>query len=260
MPHNNKRNDENNIVMMKIISYLTTILIILFSNISNKSMAQKYIGNKAPLIEKPYLELPLGTIKPEGWLREMLIRQKNGATGQLDRLYPKVMGERNGWLGGDGDQWERGPYWIDGLLPLAYILDDQELIAKAKPWVEWAIASQQPNGYFGPNTDYPPEPGLQRNNAHDWWPKMVMLKILQQYHSATNDERVIKLMTNYFSYQLQTLPEKPLGNWSFWAEYRAGDNLQAVYWLYNRTGDKFLLDLAKLLHEQSYDFVDMFLN
>ena len=48
----------------------------------------------------------------------MLIRQKNGATGQMDTLYPLVMGERNGWLGGDGDQWERGPYWIDGLLPL----------------------------------------------------------------------------------------------------------------------------------------------
>ena len=75
-----------------------------------------------PLYDKTlYAELPLGAIKPEGWLKEMLIRQKNGATGNLDRLYPAVMGKRNGWLGGDGDQWERGPYWIDGLLPLAYI-------------------------------------------------------------------------------------------------------------------------------------------
>ena len=73
----------------------------------------------------------------------MLVRQKNGATGQMDKLYPLVMGERNGWLGGDGDQWERGPYWIDGLLPLAYLLDDTQLKAKVQPWIEWALNSQR---------------------------------------------------------------------------------------------------------------------
>ena len=108
------------------------------------TLAPQYIGNRAPLYQKPYIALPLGAITPEGWLRHMLVQQKNGATGHLDELYPLVMNERNGWLGGNGDQWERGPYWIDGLLPLAYILDDKELIAKTKPWVEWAIASQQP--------------------------------------------------------------------------------------------------------------------
>ena len=54
----------------------------------------------------------------QGWLKEMLMRQKNGATGNLDELYPLVMNKRNGWLGGDGDQWERGPYWIDGFCHL----------------------------------------------------------------------------------------------------------------------------------------------
>jgi hypothetical protein len=48
-----------------------------------------------------------------------------GLTGHLDERYPAVVGPRNGWLGGDGDGWERGPYWIDGLLPLAYLLQDQ---------------------------------------------------------------------------------------------------------------------------------------
>lgn len=228
--------------------------------LSNASMAQNYMNNRAPLIEKPYMELPLGSIKPKGWLREMLLRQKNGATGQLDELYPTVMGPRNGWLGGDGDQWERGPYWIDGLLPLAYILDDDSLKAKVQPWVEWAINSQKPNGYFGPDKDYSPEPGLQRTNAHDWWPKMVMLKILQQYYSATKDERVIDLMTGYFRYQLENLTEKPLGHWTFWAEFRSGDNLQAVYWLYNITGDEALLDLAEMIHGQGKDYTTKFEN
>jgi DUF1680 family protein len=220
----------------------------------------QYVPPKSGLIETPYQELPLGAIKPQGWLLEMLIRQKNGSTGSLDQQYPLVMGSRNGWLGGDGDQWERGPYWIDGLLPLAYILNDKTLIAKVKPWIEWSIKSQTADGYFGPSKDYPGEAGVQGDNARDWWPKMVMLKILKQYYSATGDKRVINLMTNYFKYQLKELPSKPLDHWTYWAKYRAGDNLAIVYWLYNKTGDKFLLELGDLLHKQSFDFTNSFLN
>lgn len=218
-----------------------------------------YLNNRHPLRPNPYIELPLGAIKAQGWLREMLLRQKAGSSGRLDELYPRVMSKRNGWLGGDGDQWERGPYWIDGLLPLAYLLNDPELIAKTKPWVEWAINSQQPNGYFGPRTDYPQEAGVQRDNCQDWWPKMVMLKVLKQYYSATNDQRVIKLMTNYFKYQLAELPKHPLDHWTFWARYRGGDNLMVVYWLYNQTGDAFLLNLANLIHKQTFDYTNGFL-
>ena len=234
--------------------FILSILLILSTL---PTMAQ--VGNRPPLRPNPYTELPLGAIRPQGWLHEMLQRQKTGMTGQLDKLYPLVMNQRNGWLGGDGDQWERGPYWIDGLVPLAYILNDKELIDKARPWIEWALKSQQPDGHFGPTTDYPHERGIQRNNSRDWWPKMVMLKVLKQYYSATRDERVIRLMTNYFRYQLQELPKKPLDHWTFWARYRGGDNLQVVYWLYNHTGDKFLLDLAELIHKQTFDYTGEFL-
>ena len=248
---------------MKLFPLIFSVLVILFCESCRRTeqnnTKQIYLQNRFPLFEKPFLELPIGTIHPEGWLKEMLIRQKSGATGNLDQLYPAVMGPRNGWLGGDGDQWERGPYWLDGLVPLAYILNDPDLIAKTKPWIEWALNSQQPDGYFGPVNDFPDEPGLQRNNSRDWWPKMVMLKVLKQYHSATGDERVIQLFLNYFRYQLKTLPDKPLGNWTFWSEYRGGDNLLNVLWLYNITGEEFLLELAELLHQQSFNFTDAFL-
>ncbi|MDE6086451.1 MAG: glycoside hydrolase family 127 protein [Muribaculaceae bacterium] len=249
---------------MKIFAKTITSLALLATPIivmaDNAPVQANYPNNRFPLVQKPYIELPLGSVKAGGWLKEMLERQKTGATGQMDKLYPEVMGPRNGWLGGDGDQWERGPYWIDGLLPLAYILDDKELKEKVQPWIEWTLASQREDGYFGPATDYPYEAGLQRDNSADWWPRMVLLKILQQYYDATGDERVIDFMTKYFRYQLATLPEKPLGNWTFWARYREGDNLQAVYWLYNITGDRFLLDLGDLLHSQGHDFVNMFTN
>ena len=218
-----------------------------------------HFPNRAPLNENPFIELNIGEIQPEGWLRTQLETMRNGLTGHLDEIYPEVMGPRNGWLGGDGDVWERGPYWIDGLLPLAYILNDKEMIRKVKPWIEWILSSQDEEGYFGPKTDRGYEEGLQRNNARDWWPKMVVLKILQQYYSATSDKRVIPFMTNYFKYQLKELPKNPLGHWTFWGERRGGDNLMVVYWLYNITGEPFLLELGELIHKQTFDWTGVFL-
>lgn len=215
-------------------------------------------GNREPLVHKPYSELPLGAVRADGWLEDQLQRMADGMTGHLDEIVPNIMGDSNGWLGGDGDKWERGPYWIDGLVPLAYILDDDALKTKAQRWIEWILASQQESGFFGPSVDLPNINGLQRTRTHDWWPRMVVLKILQQYYDATQDERVIPFMTNYFKYQLRTLPEKPLGNWSYWAVERGADNIMVVYWLYNITGDAFLLDLGKLLTEQTADWKGRF--
>lgn len=115
------------------------------------SINVNYLNNRYPLVTKPYMELPIGSIRPAGWLEEQMNRMCTGMTGHLDSIYSSVMGSRNGWLGGDGDVWERGPYWIDGLLPLAYIMNKKELIEKVQPWIEWTLASQKPNGYFGPD-------------------------------------------------------------------------------------------------------------
>ncbi|TWT42648.1 Non-reducing end beta-L-arabinofuranosidase [Botrimarina colliarenosi] len=222
-----------------------------------------YLTNRAPLAAKPYTELPLGAIKPQGWLHDQLERLAAGMTGRLDELYPEVVGPRNGWLGGDGDGWERGPYWIDGLLPLAHLLDDRQLLAKAERWVEWTLENQAPDGYLGPVPfDSPPaaEPGLQRDKRRDWWPKMVMLKVLQQHYMATGDERVVEALTRYFRYQLQRLPKTPLGHWTFWGNRRGADNLLVVYWLYNVTGEPFLLELGDLVHGQTHPYTHIFLH
>ena len=251
---------------------LLTLFILVFSSCNqNERIKDKtpdagisnYLQNRTPLQAKPYLELPIGAIQPDGWLLDQLERMKNGLTGHLDEIYPEVVGGRNGWLGGDGDGWERGPYWIDGLLPLAYILDDATLKGKVQPWVDWTLNNQQENGYLGPIPfDEVPnrEEGLQRGQRRDWWPKMVMLKILQQYYNATGDERIIAALTKYFKFQLKELPTTPLDHWTFWANRRAGDNLQVVYWLYNITGEDFLLELGDLIAQQSFPWTEVFLN
>lgn len=243
--------------------FLLIVLVISSCQEEDQNSRSNYLNNRPPLLSNQYLELPLGSILPEAWLLQQLKLMKSGLTGHLDELYPTVLGSRNGWLGGDGDGWERGPYWLDGLVPLAWILDDADLKAKAMPWIEWTLNSQTEDGYFGPvpfSEKPEPEPGIQKSPRRDWWPKMVMLKVLRQYYDATEDPRVIDLMTNYFRYQLRELPDTPLDNWSFWGNRRGGDNLMLVYWLYNHTGDVFLLELAELIHEQTFPWTDVFLN
>ena len=220
-----------------------------------------YITNQFPLVAQPYTALPLGAIKPRGMMLEMLNRQRTGLTGKLDSIYSLVCGPDNGWLGGTGDGWERGPYWLDGLVPLAYLLDDKVLKSKAQSWIEWSIRNQREDGYFGPvemKEGYTVIKGTQQDNREDWWPKMVMLKVLQQYYSATEDKRVLKLMTNYFRYMLKKLPEQPLDHWTYWGAQRGGDNLAVVHWLYNITKEKFLLELGELIHKQTFDWTKTF--
>lgn len=251
--------DNQNPKIMKIKTIFTALMVMLSTSLSaQKIEIAEPVFNRAPLVETPYAQLALGEIKPAGWLQAQMQTMLDGMTGNLDQIYEFVVGDNNAWLGGEGDAWERGPYWIDGALPMAYIMGDEELKAKALKWVEAILASQKESGYFGPDTDRPAIAGMQRNNAADWWPRMVALKILQQYYMATADKRVLDFMTRYFHYQVETLPSKPLNHWTFWGAERAGDNLLIVYWLYNITGDEKLLALGEILHSQSADWTARF--
>jgi uncharacterized protein len=251
------------ILKMKTNKLLTfTVLLGLLSyGAQVETLGQNYLANRTPLVREAYLPLPLGAVKPDGFLLKMLELQRDGLTGHLDSIYSVVCGQDNGWLGGNGDGWERGPYWIDGLVPLAYILDDEKLKKKAQEWIEWSLKNQRESGYFGPlplPKDAPKIKGTQQNMSEDWWPKMVMLKALQQYYTATEDKRVITLMDKYFRYQLENLEKFPLGHWTYWAEQRGGDNLAIVYWLYNMTGEPYLLQLADLIHKQTFNWTGVF--
>src|SRR4051794_39935014 len=207
------------------------------SGVSKSPTRRSAIKNRAPLAANAFYPLPLGSIRPRGWLRNQLEIQANSLGGHLDETWADV-GPDSGWLGGTGESWERGPYYLDGLLPLAYQLGDTRLIEKAKRWVDWTLDHQRADGEIGPPAN------------DDWWPRMVMLKVLTQYEEATGDARVIPLMTKYFNYELKTLPERPLRDWG---RYRWQDNVYSVLWLYNRTGKRDLLELAKLLHRQGYN-------
>jgi len=203
---------------------------------------QQAYENRPPLRPASMYLLPLTSIRPRGWLERQLRIQADGLSGHLDELWSDV-GPNSAWLGGTGEAWERGPYFLDGLVPLAYLLDDAKLKAKVQKWVDWTLTHQRPDGSIGPLTN------------QDWWPRMIMLKALTQYQEATGDPRVIPLMQRYFAFQARELPKRPLQDWG---KYRWQDELVSVLWLYNRTGDSSLLNLARDLHDQGYDWKPQF--
>ena len=200
------------------------------------------VKDKLPLASAAFFPLPLGSIRPRGWLLEQLRIQSQGLSGHLGEIWADV-GQKSGWLGGAGESWERGPYYLDGLLPLAYLLDDTRLKAIAQRFIDWTLEHVWANGMIGP----------AKND--DWWPRIVMLKALTQYQELTGDPRVIPTIDRYFRLQLVELPKRPLRDW---AKFRWQDELLSVIWLYNRTGSAYLLDLAQLLHKQGYDWMEDF--
>ena len=219
-------------------------LIVCLALCASPAAAADAVENRAPLVKTPYYLLPTGAVKPAGWLERQLRIQADGLTGHIEEFWPDL-GPNSAWLGGTGEGWERGPYYLDGLVPLAYQLNDPRLIERARKWVNWTIENQRPDGGIGPFKN------------QDWWPNFVMCKVLTQYQEASGDKRVIPLLEKYFAYMNANLEAIPLKQWAI---FRWQDQVLSVLWLYNRNGDPKLLELAKKLKQQGHDWPGQFVD
>ncbi len=208
-----------------------------------------YVSNREPLLPSPLVKLPIGAIEPRGWMRTQLELQAEGFHGQLLKLSRFLDKEGNAWLNlkGEGSHgWEEVPYWLKGYSNCAYVLQNQAMIDEVRGWIEATLRSQKPDGWFGPDEG---RKGVASRitGRTDLWPNMIMCFCLQDYYSFTGDERVIQLMTRYFQYLDQQVPADKLLN-GYWPVMRGGDLLYSVLWLYNQTGEKWLLGLAEKVH------------
>lgn len=208
-----------------------------------------YVSRRAPLEPSPLVELPIGSVRPRGWLLTCLERQRDGLVGQLGHVSAWLTKDGNAWLAPDGRGdwgWEEVPYWLKGYIELAHLLQDPEMIAEANVWIEAALASRRDDGNFGPVRRF------DDDGSQDFWANMVMLFCLQTHYEATNDERVLALMRAYFRYQLGVPDAAFLTH--YWQHMRGGDNLYSVYWLYDRMGEPWLLELGAKLHRHTVDW------
>lgn len=201
-----------------------------------------YASNREPLMPQQFIKLPAGSIKPGGWLLTQLQLQKDGLNGHLGEISAWLQKEDNAWLKSGGKWgWEEVPYWLRGYAGLSYLFEDKNMLDEAKIWIEAILNSQREDGNFGPYTEV--------NGSQDFWPNMIALWILQSYYEYTGDKRVVDFMTRYFHFQLTVSDEHFLK--SYWENSRGGDNLWSVVWLYNRTGDRKLLELAEKIHRNT---------
>ena len=213
-----------------------------------------YVGNRAPLLPSPLIKLPIGSVRAGGWLRRQLELMAEGFTGRLSGISQFCRFKGSAWTHprGEGQHgWEELPYWLKGYYNLGYALQDQRILAEARRWLEAVLASQRPDGYFGSQSNL--EGDRLGGKAPDLWPNMVMLCPLRSLYEATGEKRILDFMSKYFRWQM-TLPLDKFTPFS-WQNWRAGDNLDSIYWLYNRTGERWLLELARVNHERTADWV-----
>ncbi len=193
-------------------------------------------------MNRVYSRLKLSEIKVDGLLKKQLETQLKGLTGNISKIWYDLS-DNSAWLGGRGEAWERGPYYLSGLIPLAFLLEDEWAKTESQKWVDAIIASQDESGNFGPAWN------------RDWWPRMVVLKALVPYVKVTGDVRVLPFMEKYLKYQYDNIDREPL---KYWAAARPFEAMEAIRYVYRYTKSRFLLDLVHKLKIYAYDYFTLF--
>ncbi len=185
-------------------------------------------------------------IKPSGWLYRQLEIQAEGLSGNLDKIWPDIKDSR--WIGGNRDGWERVPYWLDGFIPLAYLLENEDMISRAKKYIDGIIAGQKPDGWICPCENH-------ERSRYDMWACFLICKVLVVYYECSGDERIEGVLEK----ALYNLMLHIRGNTIFnWASARWFEALIPIYWLYERTGSEWLMYLAHMLKVQGTSYKALF--
>lgn len=181
-------------------------------------------------------------IEPRGWLKKQLETQAKGLHGNLDKVWNDVKDSK--WLGGAHDGWERFPYFLDGFIPLAYLLRDEEMISRAKKYVDALLKDQAENGCFYPVGE--------EKQCGDIWYLFLIAKVLVVYAECSGEkEKIEKSLARLIGYLDLSFNHNPPFNW---AGARWYECIVAAYWLYSRTKDKKLVRFVRRLKTLGMNF------
>ncbi len=183
-------------------------------------------------------------LKPLGWLRRQLEIQADGLSGNLDKIWPDI--RNSSWIGGDKEGWERVPYWLDGFIPLAYLLENKDMIGRAKKYIDAILSFQKPDGWICPCKD-------DERKTYDTWAVQLITKTLTVYYECSGDERIpeviYRVLKNY--YDLLKGGEIRLFDWG---KARWFECFIAINFTYARFKEDWLVELAKILEEQGMNY------
>ena len=184
-----------------------------------------------------FSELPVGSVKPKGWLLAQLQAQADGITGNLNHLYAPFTGDA--WTSQQTDPatewvpWEVRAYWCDGALRCGLLLQNQSLIDDASQLVKYTFDHPASDGYLGPAF-------LKAPGDYHRWPHNVFFRAAMAWHDSTSDPRIIAGLHRHYV-------ESPF----IFVGERNQTNIEAMLWTYEKTGDPRLLSIAKQTWEVS---------
>ncbi|MBQ8212631.1 MAG: glycoside hydrolase family 127 protein, partial [Clostridia bacterium] len=184
-------------------------------------------------------------IAPRGWMRRQLELEAEGLCGNLDKVWADVRDSK--WIGGDREGWERVPYWLDGFIPLAYLLKNEDMIARAKHYIDSILAAQCEDGWICPNGETPRE-------KYDLWAIHLISKVLTVWYDCSEDARIpdvlYRIMKNF--YDQLSRGEISVFNW---AKFRWFEGFIALgrlaEWYPN---EAWIRELARLLKDTGTDY------
>ena len=189
---------------------------------------------------RPKLEIPPpGAVKPAGWIRDVAEAQRDGYTGHMDefdvqfgrawRETTQPRGKDMAW-NADPGAWscEGGAYWFDGLVRLAYQLDDPDLKALASNRLETVLSkmSDRAIGFcWWLDRNDPAHVGEMRDSG-GWlvWVSGMFARPVCAWHEATGDRRAVSALGQAFGNDLfgyDNFATTPSGAYEAWR--RSGD-------------------------------------
>ena len=239
------------------------------------------------LFPAKFTPLPVGAVMPEGWLLEQLKLQADGLSGHLAMFWNDV--QHSLWLNGpddhgDGGLHERGPYWLNGFVPLAYQLkaagittlypkcgiqkpqddghghtveEDERFpvgpvnpMGQVKEFIGAILASvNETDGWIGPG-DRPVKDGKKGDGNIYWGRSNAMFSLLQyaEAEKATDPAeytKVATVMKNYFLCQQKMMKITPITGWA------------AARWIDMALSVAWVIDNAKVTDAEKADLIQL---
>ena len=200
-----------------------------------------------PLVPFTIRPLPLGSIKPLGWINDQLNLMSDGLAGRQYEFYHII--KHSPWLGGSSEYSvlnEGFPYWLNGLVPLAYGLNDTRLILQVQDASDYVLNHQQPDGWLGP----------ELVGERDLWARFPLFLGLLQLVEAAPDRacKIIPAMHSFVNL-MNTMLISNVGLHEIWGKVRYQDMLIALQWLYENHpagNQQILLETMHLLHYRGF--------
>ncbi|KAL8821535.1 MAG: hypothetical protein Q9223_000443 [Gallowayella weberi] len=177
----------------------------------------------------------------------------NGLAGHEYDFYPIVSDSK--WLGGQTEYSplnEGIPYWLNGLVPLAYALDDGRLKNQTGQVVNFILDHQQSDGWLGPESPA----------DRDIWARFPLCLALMQLVEAdtSTSARVVPALYKYVSL-MHSMLAKNIGYEQFWGRVRYPDMIITLQWLYEKhpsNNTNQLLETMSLLNQRGLRWADYY--